>query len=59
MSEILSQEEVDSLLDGLDSGEIETEKDVENHWDAGNRGIGIVEEFRHMEQKLLKLQHLY
>lgn len=29
MSEILSQEEVDSLLDGLDSGEIETEKDVE------------------------------
>jgi flagellar motor switch protein FliM len=29
MSEILSQDEVDSLLDGLDSGEIETEKDVE------------------------------
>lgn len=29
MSEILSQEEVDSLLDGLDSGEIETEKNVE------------------------------
>jgi len=29
MSEILSQEEVDSLLDGLDSGEVETEKDVE------------------------------
>jgi len=29
MSEILSQEEVDSLLDGLDSGEIETEKYVE------------------------------
>lgn len=28
MSEILSQDEVDSLLDGLDSGEIETEKDV-------------------------------
>jgi flagellar motor switch protein FliM len=29
MSEILSQDEVDSLLDGLDSGEVETEKDVE------------------------------
>lgn len=29
MSEILSQDEVDSLLDGLDSGEIETEADVE------------------------------
>ncbi|MFH2060625.1 MAG: flagellar motor switch protein FliM [Pseudomonadota bacterium] len=28
MSEILSQDEVDSLLDGLDSGEIETEADV-------------------------------
>lgn len=28
MSEILSQDEVDSLLDGLDSGEIETETDV-------------------------------
>lgn len=28
MSEILSQDEVDSLLDGLDSGEIETESDV-------------------------------
>ena len=29
MSEILSQDEVDSLLDGLDSGEVESEKDVE------------------------------
>jgi len=29
MSEILSQDEVDSLLDGLDSGEVETEKEVE------------------------------
>ena len=29
MSEILSQDEVDSLLDGLDSGEVETEKDTE------------------------------
>ncbi|MBA3008850.1 MAG: flagellar motor switch protein FliM [Proteobacteria bacterium] len=29
MSEILSQDEVDSLLDGLDSGEVETEKDSE------------------------------
>ena len=29
MSEILSQDEVDSLLDGLDSGEIETETDTE------------------------------
>jgi len=28
MSEILSQDEVDSLLDGLDSGEVETENDV-------------------------------
>ena len=28
MSEILSQEEVDSLLDGLDSGDVETETDV-------------------------------
>jgi len=28
MSEILSQDEVDSLLDGLDSGEVETEKNV-------------------------------
>ena len=28
MSEILSQDEVDSLLDGLDSGEIETESDA-------------------------------
>ncbi|MBU1196479.1 MAG: flagellar motor switch protein FliM [Proteobacteria bacterium] len=28
MSEILSQDEVDSLLDGLDSGDVETEKDV-------------------------------
>ncbi|NOX34996.1 MAG: flagellar motor switch protein FliM [Deltaproteobacteria bacterium] len=28
MSEILSQDEVDSLLDGLDSGEVETEADV-------------------------------
>ncbi len=29
MSEILSQDEVDSLLSGLDSGEVETEKDPE------------------------------
>ncbi|MCG8567098.1 MAG: flagellar motor switch protein FliM, partial [Desulfobacterales bacterium] len=29
MSEILSQDEVDSLLDGLDSGEVEAEADVE------------------------------
>ena len=29
MSEILSQDEVDSLLDGLDSGEVETETDLE------------------------------
>ncbi|WP_027362521.1 hypothetical protein [Desulfospira joergensenii] len=29
MSEILSQDEVDSLLDGLDSGEVETEGDAE------------------------------
>ncbi len=29
MSEILSQDEVDSLLDGLDSGEVETEADLE------------------------------
>ena len=29
MSEILSQDEVDSLLDGLDSGEVETETDIE------------------------------
>ncbi|MFO7752550.1 MAG: flagellar motor switch protein FliM [Desulfobacteraceae bacterium] len=29
MSEILSQDEVDSLLDGLDSGEVEAEKDAE------------------------------
>ncbi len=29
MSEILSQDEVDSLLDGLDSGEVETEAEVE------------------------------
>ena len=29
MSEILSQDEVDSLLDGLDSGEVETHVDVE------------------------------
>lgn len=28
MSEILSQDEVDSLLDGLDSGDVETETDV-------------------------------
>ncbi len=28
MSEILSQDEVDSLLDGLDSGEVETETDI-------------------------------
>ena len=28
MSEILSQDEVDSLLDGLDSGEVETESDI-------------------------------
>ncbi|THB80047.1 MAG: flagellar motor switch protein FliM [Desulfobacteraceae bacterium] len=28
MSEILSQDEVDSLLDGLDSGEVETESDL-------------------------------
>ncbi len=28
MSEILSQDEVDSLLDGLDSGNVETEKDM-------------------------------
>ncbi|MCG8641008.1 MAG: flagellar motor switch protein FliM, partial [Desulfobacterales bacterium] len=28
MSEILSQDEVDSLLDGLDSGEVETETDA-------------------------------
>jgi len=28
MSEILSQDEVDSLLDGLDSGDVETESDV-------------------------------
>jgi len=28
MSEILSQDEVDSLLDGLDSGEVETAKDA-------------------------------
>jgi len=28
MSEILSQDEVDSLLDGLDSGEVESEKDA-------------------------------
>ncbi len=31
MSEILSQDEVDSLLDGLDSGEVGSEKDVEKH----------------------------
>ncbi|SLM29250.1 FliM [Desulfamplus magnetovallimortis] len=30
MSEILSQDEVDSLLAGLDAGEVETEKDVED-----------------------------
>jgi flagellar motor switch protein FliM len=30
MSEILSQDEVDSLLDGLDSGDVETETDVES-----------------------------
>ena len=29
MSEILSQDEVDSLLDGLDSGEVETKKETE------------------------------
>ncbi|MEN8211643.1 MAG: hypothetical protein ABFR31_07980 [Thermodesulfobacteriota bacterium] len=29
MSEILSQDEVGSLLYGLDSGEVETEKDIE------------------------------
>jgi flagellar motor switch protein FliM len=29
MSEILSQDEVDSLLDGLDSGEVETKKEAE------------------------------
>jgi len=29
MSEILSQDEVDSLLEGLDSGDVEAEKDVE------------------------------
>ncbi|MCP3941205.1 MAG: flagellar motor switch protein FliM [Desulfobacteraceae bacterium] len=35
MSEILSQDEVDSLLDGLDSGEVETEKEPEIPESAG------------------------
>jgi len=35
MSEILSQDEVDSLLDGLDSGEVETKKEIEVPEPAG------------------------
>ncbi len=40
MSEILSQDEVDSLLDGLDSGEVETEKDVAEAPEASD-GVSV------------------